>query len=143
VEERLDVLLGLDAAAHRQRGEQHVRRARHDVQDDAALLVRRGDVEERDLVGALGVVTAGGLDGIAGVPQPHKADALHDAAVLDVEARDDALREHTWALAYLPRVGQLLRRALSPAKTRERPPALSPAFLSRRPGRAWDRAPGA
>ncbi len=56
--------------------------------------MRGGDVEEGELVGPLGVVARGDLDRIAGVAQPDEVDALDDAAVLDVEAGDDALRQH-------------------------------------------------
>ena len=52
------------------------------------------DVEEGELVGAGGVVDARLLDGIAGVAQADELHALHDAAVLDVEAGDDADLQH-------------------------------------------------
>ena len=50
---------------------------------------RRGDVEEHELVGALGVVAGGQLDRVAGVAQVDEVHALDDAAVVDVEAGDD------------------------------------------------------
>jgi len=53
--------------------------------------VRGGDVEEHQLVRALRVVGDRRLDGITGVAQVHEADALHHAAILDVEAGDDPL----------------------------------------------------
>ena len=62
-----------------------------------------GDVEEDQLVGALAVVVPGHLDRIAGVAHVLELRALHDATAVDVEARDQALREHrrqprmTWA----------------------------------------------
>jgi hypothetical protein len=34
------------------------------------------------------------LDGVAGVAQLDEGDAFDDAAVVDVEARDNALRQH-------------------------------------------------
>ena len=58
------------------------------------LLARRGDVEEDELVGALGVVARGQLDGVAGVAQVDEVRALDDAAGVDVQARDDALEVH-------------------------------------------------
>jgi len=45
------------------------------------------------IVGAGGVVGARMLDRVAGVLQVHELDALDHAAVLDVEAGDDALGE--------------------------------------------------
>ena len=58
------------------------------------LLVRRGDVEEDELVGALGVVALGELDRVARVADVDEVRALHDAPGVDVEARDDALEVH-------------------------------------------------
>ena len=67
---------------------------RDDVEDGAAVLVAGGDVEEAELVGAGGVIGARRLDRIAGVGEIDEADALDDAAVLDVEAGDDADLQH-------------------------------------------------
>ena len=47
-----------------------------------------------ELVGAGGVIGDRRFDGIAGVAQIDEVDALDDAAVLDVEAGDDADLEH-------------------------------------------------
>ena len=57
-------------------------------------LVRGGDVEEDQLVGALGVVALGQLDRVAGVAQADEVGALDDAPAVDVEAGDDALEDH-------------------------------------------------
>src|SRR5574341_362912 len=65
-----------------------------DVQHDRAPLVRGRDVEEDQLVRVLLVVGDGCRHGIAGVRQVDEPDALDDAAVLDVEAGDDALGQH-------------------------------------------------
>ena len=67
---------------------------RDDVEDGAAVLVAGGDVEEAELVGAGRVIGARRLDRIAGVGEVDEADALDDAAVLHVEAGDDADLEH-------------------------------------------------
>ena len=66
-------------------------------------LVAGADVEERDLVGFLRVVELGHLDGIAGIDVIDVAHALHDAALVDVEARDDALQEHASCSSVSPR----------------------------------------
>jgi hypothetical protein len=78
----------LSAPAFRLRG------ARDDVEQDAAVLGARRDVEEGDLVGLLLVVAASDLDRVAGIDVVDVADALHDAPAVDVEAGDDALQEH-------------------------------------------------
>ena len=69
-----------------------VRRASSTIVSRA--LVRGGDVEEDQLVGALGVVALGQLDRVAGVAQVDEVGALDDAAGVDVEAGDDALQGH-------------------------------------------------
>ena len=53
-----------------------------------------GDVEEAELVGAGRVIGNRRLDRIAGVAQIDEVDALDDAAVLDVQAGNDADFEH-------------------------------------------------
>ena len=60
-----------------------------------AAVARRRDVEEHQLVGAFGVVAGGQLHRVAGVAQADEVDALDDAAVGDVEARDDPGGAHT------------------------------------------------
>ena len=89
-----DVLGGAHAAAHRERHEAALGGALDDVEDGVAVLVAGRDVEEAQLVGAGRVVGGGRLDRIAGVLQVDEVDALDDAAVLDVEAGDDADLEH-------------------------------------------------
>ena len=54
----------------------------------------RRNVQESQFVGAGGVIGDGRLDGIAGVAQIDEVDALDDAAVLDVEAGNDAGFQH-------------------------------------------------
>ena len=66
----------------------------HDVEQDAAVLVARGDVEKAQFVGAGLVIGDGAFDRIAGVAQVDEIDALDDAAVLDVETGNDAGFEH-------------------------------------------------
>ena len=78
------------AAADRQRHEALLGRARDDVEDRLAIVGRGGDVEEAEFVGAGRVIGRRRLDRIAGIDQVDEVDALDDAAVLDVEAGDDA-----------------------------------------------------
>ena len=67
---------------------------RDHVEQSAAVLVAGGDVEEAQLVGAGRVIGHRALDRIAGVAQVDELHALDDAAVLDVEAGDDADLKH-------------------------------------------------
>ena len=82
------------AAADGERHEAALGRAVDHVEDGAALLVARGDVEEAEFVGAGLVIGGGGLDRIAGVAQIDEVDALDDAALLHVEAGYDADLQH-------------------------------------------------
>ena len=88
-----DVVGGADAAADRQRHETDFRRAPHDVEQDPAVFVARGDVEKAEFVRAGLIVGDRAFDRIAGVAQIDEVDALDDAAVLDVEAGNDARLE--------------------------------------------------
>ena len=80
----------LHAAADGERHEALLGGALHDIEDDAAIFVARRDVEKAQFVGARRVIGLGDLDRIAGIAQIDEVDALHDAAVLHVETRDEA-----------------------------------------------------
>ena len=88
--QRAHVLDAAHAAADGDRHEADLRRARDDVEDRAAVFVAGRDVEEAKLVGSGGVIGARRLDRVAGIGEVEEADPLHHAAVLDVEAGDDA-----------------------------------------------------
>ena len=53
-----------------------------------------GDVEKAKFVGAHAVVKDGLLDRIAGIAQVDEVDTFDDAAVFDVQTRDDTDFEH-------------------------------------------------
>src|SRR5262249_51183533 len=89
----VDILRGPHAAAHGQRDEDLLRRAPHHVVRGLAVAGGGRDVEERQFVGAFGVVELGHLDGVAGVAQVLEVDSLDDAAVVHVEAGDDTYGE--------------------------------------------------
>ena len=79
------------AAADRERHEHVVRGPARQLDHGRALVGGRRDVEEDELVGALGVVVRGELDGVPGVADVDELRALDDATVVDVHAGDDAL----------------------------------------------------
>ncbi len=83
-----------DAAADRQGHEDLLDNLAHEVGHDLAPLVAGGDVVEDELVGAIVLVPAGLLDGVAGVDVVKELDALDHPPAVDVEAGDDALGEH-------------------------------------------------
>ena len=97
---------GPHAAADGQRDERPARRPLDDVEQRAAPLGRGRDVEEDELVGALGRVALGQLGRIALVDEVDEAGALDDAAVGDVEAGDDAAAEHQAARTSRHEVGE-------------------------------------
>jgi hypothetical protein len=88
------VIDGPHSAADRERNEDFVGDALDDMHHRVARVARRSDVEEHELVGALGVVARRELDRIAGIADAHEVDALHHATGVDVEARDHADSEH-------------------------------------------------
>ena len=93
VEQRADIVDGVDATADRQRNE-HLRGDRLDhVVEQATVLDARADVEKGEFVGALFIVAPGDLDRVARVAQVDEVDALDHTSVGDVEAGNDALGE--------------------------------------------------
>ena len=94
VDGRGRVGLGADAAADRERDEQLPRDPRDRVRQRAPRFDRRGNVENDQLVDPVGVIAPRQLRRIARRAQPLEVDAFHDLSIADVEARDDAFREH-------------------------------------------------
>ena len=82
------------AAADGQRHETGFRRALHDIEQNAAIFMARGNVEKAQLVGAGGVIGDGAFHRIAGVAQIDEIHALDDATLFHVETGDDAGFEH-------------------------------------------------
>ena len=127
------------AAADRERHEHVVRGPARQLDHGRALVGGRRDVEEDELVGALGVVVRGELDRVAGVADVDELRALDDAAVVDVHAGDDALVVQRSVVrraeegvvdhvqAGLVRVAALLRR---PRRTSSRPRCGRPRSVS-------------
>ena len=87
-EEGSGILHRADAPANGEGDEDRLRRPAHDIEHRRTLLHRGRDIEEHDLVGTLLVVARGQLDRVAGVTKTDEIDALHDPAVVDVEAGD-------------------------------------------------------
>ncbi len=88
------VLDGAYSPAHGERDEDGLRDLLDDVQHRVAIVARRGDIEEDELVCALGVVARRELDRITRVADADEVDALDHAAGVDVEARDHPDSEH-------------------------------------------------
>ncbi len=93
---------GPDPAPHRQGHEGAARRPLDDVAQRRPALGRRRDVEEDDLVRALGSVAPGELCGVARVDEVHEPGSLDDPPAGDVEAGDDPHGQHRSALTRRP-----------------------------------------
>src|SRR6476619_2981335 len=115
-------------------GERHeaaLSRALHHIEDGVAIFMTCGDVEEAELVGAGLVIGRGGFHGVAGVVQIDEVHALDAAAVLYVEAWNEADLEHRLALADLRRsCAKCTIRAMS-AATAQTPSSTRPAGMLR------------
>ena len=83
-----------DPAADGEGDEDLLGGAGHHVDHGPPVVRRRGDVEEDQLVGALGVVAGGQLDRVAGVEQVDELDPLDHPAGVHVEAGDHPDRAH-------------------------------------------------
>ena len=94
VDDAAGVLHLADAAADGERDEDFAGGAGDDIHHGVALVTGGGDIEEDELVGALVIVAAGQLDGVARIAQADEVDSLDDAAASDVQAWNDAPREH-------------------------------------------------
>ena len=73
-------------------GIKHTSACADHVEQDAAIFVACGDVQETQFVRAGSVIHDGAVDRIASVAQIDEVDALDDAAVLDVDTVAPAMR---------------------------------------------------
>ena len=95
LQERPDVVQVADPAANGQRHEADLGRPANHVPEDLPLFVAGRDVQKDQLVGTLGIIPRGHLDGVARVPEVEEVGPLDHPAVVDVEARDDPLGQHS------------------------------------------------
>ncbi len=95
VEHGTDVLDRAQAAADGERHEALGCGAFDHVDHGVALVARRGDVKEDEFVGPLLLVGFGLFHGVTRVDQIDEIDTFDHTSVMDVEARDDADRQHS------------------------------------------------
>src|SRR6185437_10897794 len=81
-----------------QRHEHLLRGTTYGIVQGRTVLGRGGDVQESQLVRPGGIVHPRLLDRIAGIDQVGEVHALHHAAVLDVQAGDEADLQHDRSL---------------------------------------------
>ncbi len=84
---------GAYAATDGKRDEHLAGHALDGVQGGVATVDAGGDIEEGDLVGALLIVAASDLHRVTGVADVLELHALDHAAVVHVQARDDAFSQ--------------------------------------------------
>ena len=102
-----DALDADDAAAHREGNRHRLGGALHHVHQGGPALVAGGDVEENQLVGTGDAVATGQFHRVAGIPQTHEIDTLHNPAPGHVETGDDPFGYHGFTV----KVAQLSTRA--------------------------------
>jgi len=79
-----------DAAAYGERDEEGQRGPANGIEERGAALMRRGDIEQDDLVSTLLCMAMSERGGIAGVNEIDELNAFDDTAVANVETSDDA-----------------------------------------------------
>jgi hypothetical protein len=82
------------AAAHGEGDEELGRRASHGVKQGSAALVRRGNVEQDDLIGSRRCVAMRQLRRVACVNDVDELYALHNAPASYVQTGNNSLRQH-------------------------------------------------
>jgi len=112
VEKRFDVPFAFHSASNGEGRENAVCGRSNDIEQRSAAFMGCGDVEERDLVGACGVVALSNFDWVAGIAQRDELNAFDDAPVFDIEAGNDALCEHSARIAPMSMPGQVMRKRL-------------------------------
>lgn len=88
------VIEGSDPPADAEGHEDLLADTADEVGHDVAAFVAGGDVVEDEFVGAVGLVSACLLDGVAGVDVVEELDAFDHPAAVYVEAGDDPLGKH-------------------------------------------------
>ena len=95
--------LGPDAAADGERNEELRRDGADRLEQRAPAFERGGDVEQDELVDAFDVVAPRQRGRVAGARQSFELHALDDRAVANIQAGDDAFRQHAYAPAAIRR----------------------------------------
>ncbi len=94
VEDRAGIVERTNSSAHRERHEELARGAANCLDQRLALLMRGGDVEQDNFVGAVGGVQGSQFGGIACIADVHELHAFDDASGVAVETGNDALGQH-------------------------------------------------
>ena len=89
-----DVFDFANPAADGQRHKTLFRRVPDDVVNGVAIVRAGGNVEETKLIRPGLVIDPGLFDGVAGIDQIDKVDALNDAPFVDIQAGDDSDFQH-------------------------------------------------
>ena len=104
---RAEVFDRAHAAADGQRDEERFGGAADGLERRLPAVIGGGDVEDHQLIGAFRFVAFRALDGIARVADVEEVHSFDHAAVADVEAGDDALRNRVRRRRSCPRFGEI------------------------------------
>jgi hypothetical protein len=83
------------ATAHGERYKHLIGHAPDQVGDNRSLVRRRGDVEKSQFVGPFNIVSLPLFDRVSRINQRNEANPFNDAAVVNIEARNDSFRQHS------------------------------------------------
>jgi len=100
------IVRGTNAAANTEGHEEFARRSAHRVQQRLPPLMRRGNIEQHNLVRAFAGMTRRLRRRIARIDQIDELHTLYNAPVMHVEAGDDAFGNHSasFHVRKLPRI---------------------------------------
>src|SRR5690554_8119432 len=91
IEHGADIVTGTDTAPHSERNEDLAGNALHHSHRCGAVFVASGDIEKSDFVGALHVVALRNFNGVTGIANADKIDALDHTAGIDIKAGNNTL----------------------------------------------------
>ncbi|MCG3768762.1 MAG: hypothetical protein JW394_0882 [Nitrospira sp.] len=94
VQESPDVLKRPHAPSNGQRHKHPCRCLLDHIQNGLAIFMGGCDVQETELIGSFAVIGRGHFDRVSRITQIHKAHALHDAAVFDIETGNNTFGQH-------------------------------------------------
>jgi len=92
-DDRARILKRSNSTAGRERDGELLSHAANGFEKRGPAVARGCDIEDHEFVCTFGVIPRGERDGIAGVAQPDKIHALHDARAVRIEAGNDSVRE--------------------------------------------------
>src|SRR5690554_4932150 len=91
IEHGADIVTGSDAAPNSERNEDFAGNALNHFYRRGAVFMTGGDIEKGDFVGTLHVVALRNFNGVSGITNADKIDALDHTAGIDIKAGNNTL----------------------------------------------------